>query len=147
MPDGYESVAAEADRIVSGERRETYGHPFDNYTAIADAAKALKIDTNTPRGAALFMIVTKLAREAHSAKRDNLVDICGYAKVVELIDVEQARRAHDADVMVEEMHGGEDHMSVLVRMARSEPARFRAEVWPVLDSVERATVEARLQAF
>ena len=57
MTPGHESVAAEGDRIVSGERRTTYGHPYDNYTAIADAMAALNIDVTTPRGAALFMIV------------------------------------------------------------------------------------------
>lgn len=142
-----ESVAAEADRLVSGARRETYGHPYDNYTAIAGAALALGIDANTPRGAALFMIVTKLAREAHMPKRDNLVDICGYAKVVELIDSEQERRAVEADRMVQAMHDGVDPLDVFVQMARTDPERFQDEVVPHLSKADSETIHARLQAF
>jgi hypothetical protein len=41
-----------------------------------------------PRTVALMMVGAKLSREMHSPGRDNLVDIAGYARTVELVDDE-----------------------------------------------------------
>lgn len=80
-----ESVAAEADRLVSTDRQGDYGHPYDDYTRVSEMARILELDVYTPEGAALFMVLVKISRESNRHKRDNLVDIAGYAKVLELI--------------------------------------------------------------
>jgi hypothetical protein len=45
----------------------------------------------TPRQVALMMIGVKLAREVNTPKRDNLLDIAGYVKCIDIIDTETQR--------------------------------------------------------
>lgn len=81
-----ESICAEADRIVVGERRSAYGHPIDNFTLTGQLwAPILGLEEVTAEQVGLCMIQVKVAREAFSPKRDNLVDIAGYAKCNDLI--------------------------------------------------------------
>jgi hypothetical protein len=92
-----ESVCQEADRLVSGERQNDYGHPLDNFNKVAGLFSAFLGDKLkepvTADEAGLLLVLLKVAREGNAPKRDNLVDIAGYAKVVELIQEERARRA------------------------------------------------------
>lgn len=81
-----ESICQEADRIVAGERRSDYGHPFDNFTHTGALwATILGVDEVTPEQVGLCMIAVKLSRHTHAPKRDNLVDMAGYAKTLDLI--------------------------------------------------------------
>lgn len=79
-------VAQEAAQLVAGPRQHTYGNPYSNWKRTADIWSVVLGFPVSPRQAALCMIGTKLAREVHRRQRDNLVDIAGYAAVVELID-------------------------------------------------------------
>ena len=80
-----ETVCAEADRIVMGKRSRDYGHPYINHARIAAFWNCyLGIDL-TPEQVAVMMILLKVARQMQTPKRDNLVDICGYAKCVDVI--------------------------------------------------------------
>ena len=79
------TILEEAGKLVSGDRKKAYGavdEAFAGYAAIWSALLKTKV---TPRQVALCMIGLKLARDAHKAKRDNLVDICGYAAIAELL--------------------------------------------------------------
>jgi len=80
------SICQEADEIVGGQRRCDYGPPTANFLTTANAFNALTGHKLTPQDVAIFMIVLKLARQVHTPKRDNLVDICGYAKCLDLIN-------------------------------------------------------------
>lgn len=86
-----ETVCAEADRLVNGPRRADYDHPMPNFrrtAAIWTAVLGEKLQPGvniSPMDVALCMIGVKLAREAFSHKRDNLVDIAGYAATLELV--------------------------------------------------------------
>ena len=78
------SVAVE---VTGGDRKADYGQAYDNHrrialnwTSILDRKLSEPI---TPKEAALMMIGTKLIREAHRTKFDNLVDIHGYTKLID----------------------------------------------------------------
>jgi hypothetical protein len=87
-----ESILEEAARVVSGDRAEAYGEPGDHFArvgrawaAILEAHFGLPVDDLPPRIVGLMMIAFKVDREANQARRDNLVDIAGYAECVSAI--------------------------------------------------------------
>ena len=78
-----QSVAAEAEAIVNGERAEAYGDPAKMLQKLCTLwGTILEVDLQ-PRQVALCMVALKLARELNQAKRDNVVDIIGYLLVME----------------------------------------------------------------
>ena len=85
-----DNILIDAQRLTSHDRQETYDHPLDNHQRIADYLNIFLGDqlswALTARQAALMQIFVKLAREQHCQKRDNLLDIAGYARCVEMID-------------------------------------------------------------
>lgn len=95
------SVLSEADVLVSGDRRGTYGHPLQNFSTIAEiATPMLRVRGTlglgqklTAQDIALIMIAVKLGRESFKPKRDNLVDAAGYIKCLDLVNWEEARIA------------------------------------------------------
>jgi hypothetical protein len=84
------TVAAEAHAAVYGARGVDYGHPIDNFTDTARVWSALLHDKLvtpiSPEDVARCMIGLKLARDLHSPKRDNRVDICGYAITLDRLE-------------------------------------------------------------
>jgi hypothetical protein len=85
-----DSILAEADKVAGEDRSRDYGHPKANHERIAaiwnvQIGSKLK-ESITAREVALMMIGLKLAREANSPKRDNILDIAGYVKCVDMID-------------------------------------------------------------
>lgn len=92
-----ETVLEEAQRIVYGDREQTYGHPAKNFDATADLwnawikAKYGAAPQLNRFDVAMMMVQLKVAREAHMHKRDNLVDVSGYiACIQKIIDYESA---------------------------------------------------------
>ena len=78
-----ESVLQEADRLINGDRREAYGDVRWSFEAVAAGwAQILKAPV-TAEQVALCMVWLKVMREVNGPKRDNLVDICGYAGLAE----------------------------------------------------------------
>lgn len=92
-------ILVEAQRIIHGARRSSYGHPFDEYACVAAMMSSLIRDKLrgdvdlSPEEAAMFMILVKLRRERFRARRDNRVDGAGYWGVLDLINEEGIRRA------------------------------------------------------
>jgi len=76
------NILKEALKITSKDRREQYGNPKDNLQVIADIYNAIRGDQLTPEDIAYVMIAVKLAREQHKHKEDNLIDLAGYAWVL-----------------------------------------------------------------
>jgi len=75
-----ESILQEAERITSGDRQRDYGHPLDDYRRTAALwSEVLGVEV-TASQAILCMILLKVSRECNKHKRDNLVDMAGYAK-------------------------------------------------------------------
>lgn len=79
-----ENVLQEADRITAGSRHEDYGAAYkeaQRFAQMCEAATGLPIK---PEHYHIIMICIKLVRERNRQKRDNLVDIAGYARVGEM---------------------------------------------------------------
>jgi hypothetical protein len=79
-----EDILEEALRITSGDRQNTYGPPDQDFQRTALMWSALKGVEFTAREVAMFMIALKLSRETHQMKRDNSVDIAGYARCLDI---------------------------------------------------------------
>jgi hypothetical protein len=77
-----------------------YGHPYDNFkhtAALLNGYFQRKLKPGEeiePEDVGMVQILLKISRETNVHKRDNLVDICGYAKTIELSLEERDRRAN-----------------------------------------------------
>lgn len=88
------SVLDEAKEIIYGDREKTYGHPSKNLETIAQMwgayleAKGVKLYSKlTPQDVSVMMVLVKCARLANDpTHRDSVVDICGYAALIERCD-------------------------------------------------------------
>lgn len=93
------NILDEAARIVDGPRRADYGTPMENHSRTAALWAAYLGVPITPRQVCMLNILQKLSRDAHAPKRDNLVDVAGYARNAELctgFDDETADRVAEA---------------------------------------------------
>lgn len=80
-----ESILAEAERLVTGDRNGAYGHPHEDFTRTAKIWSGILGFDVSPEQIGLCMIGLKLSREVHRHKHDNLVDMAGYAKTVDMV--------------------------------------------------------------
>ena len=87
------SVLEEAQTIIYGDREKTYGHPAKNLKTIANMWNAYMNNMDdgnfnvTAKDVAAMMMLVKVARFANDpTHRDNLVDVCGYAALIERCD-------------------------------------------------------------
>lgn len=89
MENPKQTVCAEADLIVTSERQSSYGTPAENFRITADMLSAAGFSFRGEKLQAedvgLIMILVKAARQSFKHKRDNLVDLCGYAKCIDMI--------------------------------------------------------------
>ena len=90
-----ESILLEAHRITGGTRRDDYGHPSDDFAKTARmwtgilASKLRDGAEITAMDVPMCMIALKIARQTHHHKRDNLVDIAGYARTAAMVAGEE----------------------------------------------------------
>lgn len=80
-----ETILQEAERIVGGDRRKDYGDVRESFLRIADMWSGYLGHQITVSDVAHMMILMKVSRNAKKFKRDNLVDICGYARCAEML--------------------------------------------------------------
>ena len=86
-----ENVLQEADQLTSKDRMESYDHPLPNHERIAALWNAYltgrpdQLLPLAPDEICHMMILVKLSRDMFCPKRDNLVDIAGYARCIERI--------------------------------------------------------------
>jgi hypothetical protein len=88
-----ETCLEEAQRLVYGDRGETYGHPLDDFGRTAQMWTALLGAPVTAEQVAMCMVALKLSREMYQPKRDNRTDAAGYAECLDRIATERHRRA------------------------------------------------------
>jgi hypothetical protein len=81
-----EPITLEAHRIVNGGRQDAYGHPFHDFNRIASLWSAVLGSKVTAQQVALCMIQVKVSRECNKPKRDNAVDIAGYAEALDMVN-------------------------------------------------------------
>lgn len=85
-------VTGDAESLVFGDRGEAYGPPSKDFARTAGIWTALLIHKLAPgqildaRDVGLLLVGLKLSREANRPKRDNLVDLCGYALCLESLE-------------------------------------------------------------
>lgn len=94
------SIAEEAQEIIEGPRRDSYGPVEQSFRRHALSWTAillpkLKADI-TPREAALMMAALKINREANAPHRDNRVDGIGYWLLEDKL--ETASDSHSVDI-------------------------------------------------
>lgn len=80
-----EDVLEEALRITSIDRQNSYGPPDQDFQRTAKMWGALLGINISAKQVGLCMIALKLSRATWSDKRDNQVDIAGYARCVQMI--------------------------------------------------------------
>lgn len=78
-----ESILREAERIINGSRAEDYGDVTENFKKIADGWSVIFGVEVSPRQVGHAMIWLKTCRDLNTPKRDNLVDIAGYAGCID----------------------------------------------------------------
>lgn len=76
------SILAEAEEIVNGIRQSDYGDARESFSRIATIASVMTGKEISPEDCCAVMIAVKLVRESFAHKRDNLVDLCGYANIL-----------------------------------------------------------------
>lgn len=87
-----ETICEEADRLVSYDRQNAYGHPLHDFTRIGRLwAPVIGVDSITPEQVALCMVGVKISRECNAPKRDNRTDGCGYFKCLDMIVEEKSK--------------------------------------------------------
>lgn len=81
-----DSILLEAEGIVNGNRRAEYPDPVVNFEMIGKFSSMLTGKDLTAADCCKVMLAVKLSREAYCTKRDNLVDLCGYAEILNRIE-------------------------------------------------------------
>jgi hypothetical protein len=77
-----EGMFKEANNIVFGARENDYGHPIHDFTRQLNMARVAGIKMHDVIDVPLFMMMVKISRHVNRPKRDNLVDLCGYAMTI-----------------------------------------------------------------
>lgn len=72
------TIFEEAEKIISGPRREAYGDVFESFNRIAKLWSDIFGVSVSASQVCIAMAAFKAAREANKHGRDNLVDIVGY---------------------------------------------------------------------
>lgn len=92
-----EGVLSEAVTLITGDRNQTYGSPTQNFTDTANVwntilrRKLKDGESIEPGEVAAMMVGLKLVRMVAQPKRDNWVDIAGYAGCGYEADVDSGR--------------------------------------------------------
>ena len=76
------SILSEAEEIVNGSRQSDYGDANESFSRIATIASVMTGKELSPEDCCAVMMAVKLVRESFNHKRDNLVDLCGYAELM-----------------------------------------------------------------
>lgn len=79
------TVLQEAEKLINGDRRDDYGSADESFNQIAGLWSVVLGTDVTAEQVALCMIMLKVSRYLHSSQRDSVVDLCGYAGLLEVL--------------------------------------------------------------
>ena len=80
--EGEKSILSEAEEIVNGSRHSDYGDAKESFSRVATIASVMTGKELAPEDCCAVLMAVKLVRESFNHKRDNLVDLCGYAELM-----------------------------------------------------------------
>lgn len=80
-----ETILQEAERLINGDRRDSYGNASESFSRIAMGWSLILGNQVTAEQVALCMVWLKISRQISSPKRDNLVDMAGYAELADQV--------------------------------------------------------------
>lgn len=92
-----QSILDEAKAIVEGSRQSDYGDPVESFERIAKTASMIAGMDLSPKECCAVLMAVKIVRERYRHKRDNLVDLCGYAHIMNEINESEKKGEQDAD--------------------------------------------------
>ena len=73
-------ILGEAEKIINGERMESYGKPEHNFALISDLWSLYIGKMLSPHDVAMMMCLLKVARiKTGTGSMDSYRDLCGYA--------------------------------------------------------------------
>lgn len=81
-----DSVLLEAQGLVHGARQDAYGHPVHDFTRTAKMWSAILGVEVSASQVGLCMCAVKISRQCNRPKRDNMVDLAGYAETVQMVE-------------------------------------------------------------
>ena len=82
VEENKQSILAEAEEIVNGSRHSDYGDARESFSRVATIASVMTGKELAPEDCCAVLMAVKLVRESFKHKRDNLVDLCGYAELM-----------------------------------------------------------------
>lgn len=85
QPDA-KSILQEAEETINGPRAEAYGPVKESFNMVAQMWSAITGHSITRKEVGLCMIALKMCRDVNKSQRDNRVDICGYAALLERLE-------------------------------------------------------------
>lgn len=94
----------EAIDLVNGDRQKDYGHPADDFVRSAGMLSSLGYRLSDHNGnmreldatdIPIIMMCVKLSREINKHKDDNIVDIIGYAKTLDMVYERRQQKKED----------------------------------------------------
>ena len=82
VEENKQSILSEAEEIVNGIRHSDYGDARESFGRVATIASVMTGKELAPEDCCAVLMAVKLVRESFNHKRDNLVDLCGYAELM-----------------------------------------------------------------
>ena len=77
-----ENILDKAKEVLFGDRDTDYGDFIQNFKEISQIATVLCRKELTSEDCCRVLMAVKLAREGYKHKEDNLIDLCGYANIL-----------------------------------------------------------------
>lgn len=80
------NILQEAESLIYGDRQQDYGTVAEDFGRVAAMWSVILGASVSSEQVGLCMIAVKISRQLHGNKRDNLVDIAGYAGCLEKLE-------------------------------------------------------------